>query len=183
MTIRRPLVSHTVWDRVVCALDHSSASISAAQVAARLMPPSASLTICTVLSPDANTQEAHAIDETERDIRDSLDTAQREIEALHDAELHLREGPPIQRILDELHTEQATLVTLGASARGPAATLKLRSIATAILHDAPCSVLIAHDDLADDGDVVVGFDGSGAARRALAASPSSPGASRSACGS
>ena len=37
-----------------------------------------------------------------------------------------------------------------------------------MLHDAPCSVLIAHTDDADDGEVVVGFDGSGGARRALA---------------
>ena len=38
-----------------------------------------------------------------------------------------------------------------------------------MLHDAPCSVLIAHDKATDSREVVVGFDGSGGARRALAA--------------
>ena len=38
-----------------------------------------------------------------------------------------------------------------------------------MMHEAPCSVLIAHADVDADGDVVVGFDGSGGARRALAA--------------
>ena len=38
-----------------------------------------------------------------------------------------------------------------------------------MLHEAPCSVLIASGNAADGEDVVVGFDGSGGARRALAA--------------
>ena len=44
----------------------------------------------------------------------------------------------------------------------------LGSVARGMLHDAPCSVLLAHTDDADGGEVVVGFDGSGGARRALA---------------
>ena len=99
--------------------------------------------------------------------RNAIDQAQSEIQAIHDVELHLREGPAIQRILDELVGEQATLVTVGAS--HASRTDGLGSVAKAMLHEAPCSLLIAHDEPTDSGEVVVGFDGSGGARRALAA--------------
>jgi nucleotide-binding universal stress UspA family protein len=66
--------------------------------------------------------------------------------------------------MDELLTERGTIVTVGSRADGRTG---LGSVASAMLHDAPCSVLIAHADDAGDGDLVVGFDGSGGARRAL----------------
>ena len=127
------------------------------------MPTAARLTLCTVVSPDeadittnqARTREANA----------ALARAQADIQPFHDAELQLREGPPIGRLMDELLTERATIVTVGSRANGRAG---LGSVASAMLHDAPCSVLIAHTDDAGDGEVVVGFDGSGGARRALA---------------
>jgi hypothetical protein len=58
----------TVWDRVVCAIDRGPLSLRAARAAARLMPPAARLTLCTVASPDeadittsqARTREANA---------------------------------------------------------------------------------------------------------------------------
>jgi nucleotide-binding universal stress UspA family protein len=153
----------TVWDRVVCAVDRAPSSVHAARAAARLMPPAASLTLCRVVDP----HEAGPLDDLARtrDAKDALDRAQAQIQPERDAELHLREGPPISRLLDELATERATLVAVGSPAHGQAG---LGSVATAMLHDAPCSVLIAHAEDAGDGEVVVGFDGSGGARRALA---------------
>jgi len=43
----------TVWDRVLCAIDQTPASIHAARTAARLMPAAASLTLCTVVHGEA----------------------------------------------------------------------------------------------------------------------------------
>src|ERR1035438_8594922 len=111
--------------------------------------------------------------------RAALDGVQREVAAFHESELHLREGPPVHRLLDELRAEQATLVAVGSHRHSRAAGMALGSVATAMLHEAPCSVLIAHGsdapalgahatDAPDLGAVVVGFDGSGGARRALA---------------
>jgi nucleotide-binding universal stress UspA family protein len=127
------------------------------------MPTAARLTLCTVLSPDeadAATNQART-----REANAGLARAQVDVQPFHDAERQLREGPPIRRLLDELLTERATLVTVGSHTNGRAA---LGSVASAMLHDAPCSVLIAHTNDAGEGDVVVGFDGSGGARRALA---------------
>jgi len=153
----------SVWDRVVCAVDRAPLSVHAARAAASLMPAAASLTLCTVIGAD---EDGPLDDEARtREARDRLDLVQGWIQPAHDAELHLREGPPISRLLDELVTERATLVAVGSRTHGRAG---LGSVSRAMLHEAPCSVLIAQAEDAGDGEVVVGFDGSGGARRALA---------------
>ena len=163
MTIAQTRSPITVWDRVVCAIDGAPLSVQAAQVAARLMPTSGRLTLCTVISPDPADSVTNHI--RTREAGDALARAQAEVQPFHDAELQLREGSPVGRLSDELLAERATLVTVGSQATGGAG---LGGVASAMLHDAPCSVLVAHADDADDGEVVVGFDGSGGARRALA---------------
>ena len=151
----------TVWDRVVCAVDGSPESQAAAVTAAGLMPPAAKLTMCTVRDPQAG-EDANARDK-------AVEQAQSAVQAAHDVEPHLREGRPIERILDELHTEHATLLTLGASERASSTDMLLGPVTCASLHDAQASILIAHAEPAASGEIVVGFDGSGGARRALAA--------------
>ena len=150
------------------AIDLTRASVHAARTAARLMPPAATLTLCAVVGHEALEQAALVDQALTREAQDGLDRAQVEIQPVHDAELHLREGPPIRRLLDELQAERATLVTVGRPGHTPAAGIGLGSVTTAMLHEAPCSVLIADLSEHADGEVVVGFDGSGGARRALA---------------
>ena len=158
----------TVWDRVICAVDLTPAGVNAALEAARLMPPAATLTLCTVVNRAA-VEDGVLLDKTfTREAQRALDQAQAKIQPFHDAELHLREGPPIRRLLDELQAEHATLVAVGSHGHSRAAGIVLGSVATAILHEALCSVLIAPSEPSRDGEVVVGFDGSGGARRALA---------------
>ena len=167
MSIAQTTSTPAVWDRVVCGIDLTPASVQAALLAARLMPATAQLTLCTVASPEA-VEGGVPLDKTlMREVKDGLDEVQGEVQAFHDAELHLREGPPIRRLLDELSAERATLVALGSQGHSRAAGIALGSVATAMLHEAPCSVLIAHAEGSADGEVVVGFDGSGGARRAL----------------
>jgi nucleotide-binding universal stress UspA family protein len=153
----------TVWDRVVCAIDQGPLSLRAAREAARLMPPAARLTLCTVVSPDEG--DLTTSHERTREANAALTRAQTEIAPFHDAVLQLREGPPIGRLLEELVTERATIVTVGSRADSRSG---LGGVASAMLHDAPCCVLIAHTDDGGDGEIMVGFDGSGSARRALA---------------
>ncbi len=145
----------------MCAVDGSPESRAAAVTAAGLMPPAAKLTMCTVRDPQAGE------DSTARE--EAVEQAQSAVQALHDVELHLREGRPIERILDELHTERATLLTLGASGRSRSGGMLLGTVTSTLLHDARASILVAHAEPDDSGVIVVGFDGSGGARRALAA--------------
>ena len=160
----------TVWDRVVSAIDLTRASIQAARTAAGLMPPAATLTLCAVVGHKALEQAALVDQALTHEAQARLDEAQVQIQPVHDAELHLREGPAIHRLLDELHAERATLVTVGRPEHTPAAGIGLGSVTTAMLQEAPCSVLIADLSERADGELVVGFDGSGGARRALAVS-------------
>lgn len=158
----------TVWDRVVGAIDLTPASVQAARAAAELMPAGATLTLCVVVDHKA-TQRTTVVDQAmTREAQDRLGQAQAEIQPVHDAELHLRGGTPIGRLLDELHAERATLVTVGRPEHTPTAVIGLGSVTTAMLQDAPCSVLIASAGERADGGLVVGYDGSGGARRALA---------------
>jgi nucleotide-binding universal stress UspA family protein len=159
----------TVWDRVLGAVDLSRASVHAARTAARLMPAGASLTLCAVVSRETLEEGPVRDRALTGEAQNALNRAQAQIQPVHDAELHLRQGPPIRRLLDELQAGRATLVTVGRRGQNGVAGVGLGSVATAMLHDAPCSVLIADVGEHADGQVVVGFDGSGAARRALAA--------------
>lgn len=158
----------TVWDRVVGAIDVTPASVQAARTAAGLMPPAATLTLCAVVSHKPVERTAVVDQALTRKAQDRLDQAQAQIQPVHDTELHLREGPAIRRLLDELHAERATLVTVGRPEHTRAAGIGLGSVTTAMLQEAPCSVLIADASERADGQLMVGFDGSGGARRAVA---------------
>lgn len=169
MTTGQTSSHSTVWQRVVCAIDLTPASVQAARAAAQLMAGDGKLILCTVLSPEAIEGGVLLDRALVRKAQARFDLVQAELEPVHDSELHLREGPPIPRLLEELRTERATLVALGSHGHSRAAGIVLGSVATALLHEATCSVLIVHPEAAADGDVVVGFDGSGGSRRALAA--------------
>jgi len=161
-----------VWDRVVCGIDLTPASLDAARTAAQLMPSDAQLTLCTIVGREAPDDSAPPDRMLARDAAAALERVQAQIEAFHGSELHLREGPRIRRLMEELVAERATLVAIGSHRHNRSVDITLGSVATAMLHEAPCSVLIAHDTsgmptpTADE--LVVGFDGSGAANRALA---------------
>jgi nucleotide-binding universal stress UspA family protein len=136
------------------------------------MPASARLTLSTVISPPAVQAGGFLEKALTREAEEWLETAQGEVASRHGAELHLREGPTIRLLLDELAGEHATLVALGSHGHSRATGMAFGSVASAMLHEAPCSVLIvhatAHTEESRHG-VLVGFDGSAGARRALAA--------------
>lgn len=161
-----------VWERVVCAIDGSDASVQAARVAARLMPTAGQLALCAVVNP-ASLENGFGLEgQLTIETKEALAAAQGEIAALHDSDAHLRQGPPLRVLLDELASEHATLCAVGSHQHSRSAGIALGSVATSILHEAPCSVLIVHpraDPPVPSGDeILVGFDASGGARRALA---------------
>jgi nucleotide-binding universal stress UspA family protein len=160
-----------VWDRVVCGIDGSAASLEAARLVARLMPASAQLTLCAIVNP-AGVEGGVLLEQTlTREAEGALDQVQGEIAASHDSEVHLREGPPTRLLVEEAVSERATLLAVGSHGHSRSAGIALGSVATAMLHDAPCSVLIARGTARDyaprGGEIFVGFDGSGGAHRAL----------------
>jgi nucleotide-binding universal stress UspA family protein len=173
MTIAGTTSPPAVWDRVVCGIDLTPASLEAARAAAQLMPSLAQLTLCTIVSAEGVEGGASTDQMAARDAGTALDRVQEQIESFHSSELHLREGPRIRRLLEELASDRATLVAIGSHRRGVGRASTLGTVASAMLREAPCSVLIARDasgmPTPTDGELLVGFDGSGGARRALAA--------------
>jgi nucleotide-binding universal stress UspA family protein len=105
---------------------------------------------------------------------DALARTRTQIAADHDPALSVREGSAATLLFDEAIARRATLMALGTRVHSLAEGLVLGSVATAMLRDAPCSLLIVHRSAGrreDPGrrEVLVGFDGSAGARRALAA--------------
>jgi nucleotide-binding universal stress UspA family protein len=79
-------------------------------------------------------------------------------------------GQPTRRLPDDLARSDATLVAVGAKGTGRATGILIGSVTTALLHDAPCSVLVARKALDDFPEaIVVGYDGSEPSRGAVAA--------------
>jgi nucleotide-binding universal stress UspA family protein len=81
-------------------------------------------------------------------------------------------GHAARRLLDELAATHATLAVVGAGPRSRVAGAARASVATQLVHAAPCSVLVVRD-VADVStfprSIVVGDDRSLGAARALAA--------------
>jgi nucleotide-binding universal stress UspA family protein len=171
MTVTPITSPPTVWDRVVCGIDPTPASLEAARFAAELMPAAAPLTLCAVATPRTNEERA-VHDWARHQAEDAVGHAQAEISPVHRADVRVREGAAIRLLLDELSTEHATLVAVGSHGHTRAAGMRQGSVATAMLHHAPCSVLIAHPPVpgsAKEGEeIIVAYDGSPAAQQALA---------------
>lgn len=163
-----------VFERVLCAIDGSAESRRVGWETARLMPRAGALTLCAVVDPYALESETGIFSEralTQR-MESMLTNLQAEIGALRPSEAILREGPPTRMLLAELAAEHATLVALGGRSHRRAAGILLGSVASALLHEAPCAVLLARGTARADPParccVTVGYDGSPAASRALA---------------
>jgi nucleotide-binding universal stress UspA family protein len=106
--------------------------------------------------------------ESSRAARDALERAG----AFHEAETRLHEGNPLDCLRDEIDRLDATLAVVGTRGQSRAAGIALGSVTTHLLHEAPCSVLVAREprDLLEwPRRILVGVDGSPGSAAALAA--------------
>ena len=73
------------------------------------------------------------------------------------------DGDPLHRLLDEIERQEATLAAVRGDGHSRAVGIARGSVATHLLHEAPCSVLVAReprDDAEWPRSIVVGVDGS-----------------------
>jgi nucleotide-binding universal stress UspA family protein len=141
-----------LFERIVCGVDGSPASLEALRQAATIRPPDGRL--AAVIVSDASVHEEA---ETTRE------AALLEIGDLPWAETQIVEGPPIPSLLAIAGRERASLLAVGTHGGGRVAGILLGSVATAMLHDAPCPVLIARPAREESWyprSIVVGVDGS-----------------------
>jgi nucleotide-binding universal stress UspA family protein len=155
--------STRVFDRIVCWVDGTPESLEAARQAERLRSPDGILRLAAVTEVNtavhAGWAMSHVLDELDASARAALDRALAEVPA---ASAHLLSGDALPSLLDEIAQVDATLVALGPHGRSRAVGMVLGGVATGLLHDAPCSVLLGRKPRFGEfpASIVAGVDGS-----------------------
>ena len=160
-------VRTTVFDRVVCGVDASDAGVTAARVAGVIADPDGSLTLVSARDTSMATHPGwnmeQTLEELELEALTALERGRSEGAPLHELQGKLIEGNPAQALLAEIESQDATSVVVGSHGASRATGIALGSISTSLLHQAPCSVLVARGSV-DAGRwprrIVVGIDGS-----------------------
>ena len=149
-----------VFDRVVCGVDGTDAGFEAVRQAARLVSPGGWLEVFGA-APRVTAE------------RGAGETIRRAVAiAGSRAESRLVDGPPLQSLLHELKEKRATLAVVGTHGHRRLYEVMIGGVGGELLHDAPCSVLIARPPLTDalfPRALVVGTDCSPESDRAVAA--------------
>lgn len=133
-----------VFDRIVCGVDSSPESLEAARQADRLRSSEGLLRLATVadvnVAVHAGFAATRVLGELDAAARDALHAA---VDAVHPSSTHLLAGDPVPGLLDELRRSDATLVSVGPHGHSRMLGMLLGGMSTALLHEAPCSVLLA----------------------------------------
>lgn len=169
---RAPTRALGLFDRILCGVDETPESFEALRQAERLTAPDGVLVAASVLNlapaAQAGWAAGVAAADIERATREALDRA---AEEAPDAELSLLRGSPVPVLLTTLARERATLAVVGSHGHRRALGIALGMVASSVVHDAPCSVLVARRSPLSDkfpSRIVVGVDGSAESVHALA---------------
>lgn len=165
-----------IFNDVICAVDDSHAGRIAAALAARVTESEGSLALISIedmsIAVHAGWQMAAVSAQIAEQARAALDRGREIAGREHVATGRVLHGDAVNLILEEIDRSKAGLVVIGTHGFSRALGIALRSVATHMLHEAPCSVLIAREprDLERwPRKVVVGVDGSDAAAAAAIA--------------
>ena len=142
------------FERVICGVDFSPASVAAARYAVRVMASAAELTLVHAIEVPPEVHESQRVAAFDVDaVRATAEAAclERlqslelgEAAAGHRIDCRVVEGPACRHLLrlaDEQHTD---LIVLGSQAHGALDRLVFGSHASAVLRNAPCPVLMVH---------------------------------------
>jgi nucleotide-binding universal stress UspA family protein len=167
---------HSIFRRILCGVDGTSASLVAVRQATRLLDEGGALQLTAVANLAKAAHAGMAATHAAELLQGEAETALTEAEQIAPtATGKVVDGDPVAVLLREAEAQQATLVAVGSHGRGRAVGLLLGTVAARMLRDAPCSVLIARE-ARDDGTwpqaLVVGVDGSAESAAALAATRS-----------
>ena len=160
----------SIFDRVLCAFDGSPGSVVAATQADALRDGLGAFELVGVFeTPAVYSMEGAPliVADAEREFDRRVATAR---SAFPSAEAEVLHGALVPRLLEQIREFHATLVATGATAHSRPVGAVLGSVPTAMLHRAPCSVLVARRawEGATPRSIVVGYDGSRQASEALA---------------
>jgi len=162
-----------IFDRVVCGVDESEESREAVRQAVLLAPAKGRVLALAVFDIDFAVHAGWASTWVAGDMEQDLERSLGEVRAAAPrAETRLVQGRPSAALLATIEKEDATLVALGSHGIRRSAGIAIGSVATTMLHEAPCSILVARAPASPDAfprAIVVGADGSPESAAALAA--------------
>ena len=160
------------FERIVCGVDGTPASLVAVRQALRLLDPGGSLHLAAAVHLAEAAHAGIAATHAARLLRSEAQTALEEARVVApSADTKIADGEPGAVLLRVAEIERATLVAVGSHGRRRAAGILLGTVAARVLRDAACSVLVAreaHDEETWPHSVLVGLDGSAGSAAALA---------------
>ena len=162
-----------VFDHIVCGIDGTPESLFAVKQAGRLVPPDGSLLLLTAMKLARAASAGMAATHAAGLMQDEAERAIAEAKELVTAEGRIVNGDPATVLLNE--SRNATLLAVGSHGHRRVAGMLLGTVATRMLHEARCSVLIARparDPEAWPQTIVAGVDGSPESELAVAAARS-----------
>jgi nucleotide-binding universal stress UspA family protein len=175
--LKRLEAGRRVFTRILVGIDGSQQSLDAARQASVLQDIDAQLTLFSawdtapVIGATGSYVPRYLDEDSQRAAAEaSLAAASDYVAPYASATTKLAHGTPVQQLLEEIEREEDTLVAVGSSGIGRLLGIVEGSVATAIIHGAPCSVLVARP--AENGfphRIVVGVDGSVESAAAYAA--------------
>jgi nucleotide-binding universal stress UspA family protein len=151
-------------DRILCGLDSTPEGLEAVIQASRLLEPGGSLDVLTALelsaAAEAGWSASIAAKQLELEARAAVDAARA---VLPHATFRVVEGRADRVLLEEAENTAATLLAVGTHEISRPIGIAIGSVATMVLHSAPCSVLVARrrqQEYEHPRAIVVGVDGS-----------------------
>jgi nucleotide-binding universal stress UspA family protein len=165
----------SIFDRILCGVDGTDESRDAVSQVARLAPETSRVILCSVWNSGASVALGWSppITRTASFPRDEIEAAVKAVRPLLPAsvvvETSVVEGPPGPMVLTEAARHSATLVAVGSHDRKRLSGMFLGSVATQVLHEAPCPVLVARPPSAErfPATIMVAVDGSEASAHAI----------------
>ena len=167
------VASESIFRHVLVGVDGTEAAFEACRQALRLAEPSEPIDAVAVVhladAVKAGINAAHMTDVLARDAERALSSAER---ILGDrTRKRFVNGYIVEALIREIAATHATLIALGTHGHWRVTEILIGGVAGEMLHDAPCSVLIARRParaISFPRSIVVGIDGSPGADTALA---------------
>ncbi|MFN0155966.1 MAG: universal stress protein [Gaiella sp.] len=160
--------------KVIIGVDPSTAADVAVEAGRRLVEPAGTIALVGVgeiaVVGGLGTMATSVVTPYPGAARERVDRFASSLEGLETRTVAV-EGAPTTVLLDAAADAGADLIVVGSHDTGRMAGIVLGSTATAAVHDASCSVLVARGTIADGWPrkVVVGIDGSAESLAALSA--------------
>ncbi len=170
--------------RVICGISRAPESLEAVRQAVRLAPPDVELRLVSVIEPPVVMPSAGftgtewSIPQYDPDMYSAIEEATEETlkkareEAPPDRKVEtvVVTGSPTHGLVEEVEDETTDVIALGVRNESRALGILGGSVATWLVHEAPCSVYLAREAAESarfPRSIIVGVDGSEASLRAF----------------